>query len=583
MLCGGTGFYARAAIDGYEFPEGEQVGNPIRDRFNEIAETRGADYLWGLLRDRDPKSAETIPPRDVKRVVRGISSLLEDATSYAAQKERLASIPQVVPAIFIGLAVDPDRLRARIDARVDAMFEQGLVREVESLLNAGFQGCALTAPQAIGYKEVVAALDGNITTQRGPREDQDRHAPLRSAQTPAHDGSARTRAHRLDRRQRRRSGCVDRAGSDDCPERVLTPEPGIASRLPHCRTTAVPDARIEGRRMEYRFAKLHGLGNDFIFIEDWVSLDRVLIGCGGMSLRSPHGDRRGRHHPRPSLGAPRMHRLYALHQLRWNARADAGNGVRCFAKYLIDRRLVDVSSGSLVADTLAGPKPIAFTLDDEGRMAAATVDMGTPTLDPALIPVFTDVCGTMTDDGASCAIATLASPWARSPSHACRWTRTPCASWSLSTGFPMGCSRIREINPSTPSTSPRSASSSRIARFRRRRTSSSSKSRLANCACASSNAPAGDARLRNRRMRRRGRRGAHGTGSARDRRDAARRHPPYRVDGRWACDDDRAGAAVLHRNVHIAAGVMRSSVRPSSACLPRPLHRAPMTKNTVHE
>ena len=41
LLCGGTGFYVRAAIDGYEFPEGEQVGNPIRDRFNEIAETRG--------------------------------------------------------------------------------------------------------------------------------------------------------------------------------------------------------------------------------------------------------------------------------------------------------------------------------------------------------------------------------------------------------------------------------------------------------------------------------------------------------------------------------------------------------------
>ena len=99
LLCGGTGFYVRAAIDG---------------------------------------------------------------TSYAAQKERLASIPQVVPAIFIGLAVDPDRLRARIDARVDAMFEQGLVREVESLLNAGFRD-GITAPQAIGYKEVVAALDGSIT------------------------------------------------------------------------------------------------------------------------------------------------------------------------------------------------------------------------------------------------------------------------------------------------------------------------------------------------------------------------------------------------------------------------------------
>lgn len=161
LLCGGTGFYVRAAIDDYVFPEGEQVDNPIRDRYNEIARIEGAESLWRLLNERDPRSAEIIPPRDVKRVVRAFE-LLESGSSYASQKEKLASIPQLVPAVFIGLQVGPDLLRRRIDARVDSMFEMGLVKEVEGLLNAGFRE-GITAPQAIGYKEVVSALDGNIT------------------------------------------------------------------------------------------------------------------------------------------------------------------------------------------------------------------------------------------------------------------------------------------------------------------------------------------------------------------------------------------------------------------------------------
>lgn len=163
--------------------------------------------------------------------------------------------------------------------------------------------------------------------------------------------------------------------------------------------------------MKYRFAKLHGLGNDFIFIEDWdrsieLSSDEVArlcdrhtgIGADGIILVRPS---------KRSECAAYMHYINSDGTLAQMC----GNGVRCFAKYLVDRQLVDVSSGSLVADTLAGPKPIAFALDDEGRMATATVDMGTPTLDPALIPVCTDVCDTTTDDDAFCAIATLASPW----------------------------------------------------------------------------------------------------------------------------------------------------------------------------
>lgn len=161
VLCGGTGFYVRAAIDDYRFPEGEQVGNPIRDKYNEFARVNGPQALWDLLNERDSESAQIIPPADTKRVVRAFE-LLHDGTSYAQQKAKLASIPQKIPARFIGLQVDPDILRERIDRRVDAMFDGGFIDEVRALLDKGFRD-GITAPQAIGYKEVVAALDGQIS------------------------------------------------------------------------------------------------------------------------------------------------------------------------------------------------------------------------------------------------------------------------------------------------------------------------------------------------------------------------------------------------------------------------------------
>ena len=104
-----------------------------------------------------------MPAADVKRVVRAFE-LLEDGTSQAEQRAKLASIPQLVPACFIGLSVDPTALNARIDARVDAMFDAGLVDEVARLLQSGFRD-GITAPQAIGYKEVVAALEGESTME----------------------------------------------------------------------------------------------------------------------------------------------------------------------------------------------------------------------------------------------------------------------------------------------------------------------------------------------------------------------------------------------------------------------------------
>lgn len=161
VLAGGTGLYVRAAIDAYDFPSGEQVGNPLREKYTRYARQHGAQALWNLLHERDPESASVLHPNNVRRVVRAFE-LMAEGKSYARQKENLQHIEQHVPAVFVGLSVDPDVLKARIDRRVDRMVEQGLVQEVKTLLDQGFRE-GITAPQAIGYKEIVAALEGECT------------------------------------------------------------------------------------------------------------------------------------------------------------------------------------------------------------------------------------------------------------------------------------------------------------------------------------------------------------------------------------------------------------------------------------
>ena len=161
VLCGGTGFYVRAAIDDYHFPAGEQVGNEVRDRWMRYAQENGNHALWLALNEADPESAGIIPENDTKRLVRAFE-LLDEGTTYAQQKEKLALLPQWTSAAMFGLRVDPAVLRERIDARVDDMVDAGLVSEVEGLLAAGLRS-AVTAKEAIGYKEIVDALDGACT------------------------------------------------------------------------------------------------------------------------------------------------------------------------------------------------------------------------------------------------------------------------------------------------------------------------------------------------------------------------------------------------------------------------------------
>ena len=160
VLCGGTGLYLDAVIDEMDFPAG-RTGSEARERYEAIARDEGALALHELLRGRDPKSAELIHPNNVRRVVRALE-MLEEGVSYAAKHEGLRARRPHYDALLFGITMDRERLYKRIDARVDAMVEAGLVDEVRALAEGGLAE-TLTAMQAIGYKEVVAYLDGALT------------------------------------------------------------------------------------------------------------------------------------------------------------------------------------------------------------------------------------------------------------------------------------------------------------------------------------------------------------------------------------------------------------------------------------
>ncbi len=157
VFCGGTGLYLNAVIDCMEFPVGD-VESPLRSELKRIEETEGPEALYRLLEERDPESAHVIHPNNTRRIIRALE-MAEDGVSYAQQKANF-SVPKPFyqPRLWC-LTMERSRLYERINRRVDLMMQDGLLEEVQTLIEAGFKH-SLTAMQAIGYKELIDYIDG---------------------------------------------------------------------------------------------------------------------------------------------------------------------------------------------------------------------------------------------------------------------------------------------------------------------------------------------------------------------------------------------------------------------------------------
>jgi tRNA dimethylallyltransferase len=157
VVAGGSGLYVRAALDDMEFVSGQQA-SPSRARYEELAAAQGNGALHRLLAKRDPESAAAIHPNNGRRIVRALE-MLDEGVRYADQLAGFSARTSVYATRWIGLEVERAELYRRIEERVDSMVREGLLGEVQALLDAGLRD-ALTASQAIGYKELVGVLEG---------------------------------------------------------------------------------------------------------------------------------------------------------------------------------------------------------------------------------------------------------------------------------------------------------------------------------------------------------------------------------------------------------------------------------------
>ncbi|HZG88562.1 tRNA (adenosine(37)-N6)-dimethylallyltransferase MiaA [Paenibacillus sp.] len=159
-IVGGTGLYIESVVYDYRFSPAE-ADEAARARWNALADERGTAALHALLAERDPASAARIHPNDRKRLVRALEVF--EATgrpmSEQAQKREKTS-PYAL--CMIGLTMERSLLYERINRRVDLMLEEGLLEEVRSLLERGYDR-ALPSMQAIGYKELAAYLEGELS------------------------------------------------------------------------------------------------------------------------------------------------------------------------------------------------------------------------------------------------------------------------------------------------------------------------------------------------------------------------------------------------------------------------------------
>lgn len=158
IIVGGTGLYIRSILYDYEFVE-RPVDEALREELERLAEVEGREALHQRLVQLDPERAATIHPNNVRRVVRALEVAMQGDT----QTTDSAPSEHYDYRLFV-LHADREILYDRINQRVDAMMEAGLVEEVERLLAQGYR--ETQAMRAIGYKEVIPFIDGNISKEK---------------------------------------------------------------------------------------------------------------------------------------------------------------------------------------------------------------------------------------------------------------------------------------------------------------------------------------------------------------------------------------------------------------------------------
>ena len=163
VLCGGTGLYLDSVLKGVDYGEMEP-DLAYRAEMQAYAEENGAEALHDKLKALDPEAAEAIHPNNIKRVVRALEIIhLSGMTKTEWDKQAIRRETPYRETVIALDYRDRETLYRRIEMRVDQMFEMGLVEEARALYDAGYLAPDTTAGGAIGYKELLGYLRGEMT------------------------------------------------------------------------------------------------------------------------------------------------------------------------------------------------------------------------------------------------------------------------------------------------------------------------------------------------------------------------------------------------------------------------------------
>ena len=169
IVAGGTGLYIDSLLSGRTFARFDP-DSPLRRELEEELARRGGAALLEELARVDPDTAARLHPNDGKRIVRALEVYRSTGTTLTEHNAMTRSLPPRYDALTLTLAFQRrEDMWARIDRRVDQMMAGGLVDEVRALLDSGVPD-RCTAMQAIGYKEMAAALRGDGDTARAAEE-----------------------------------------------------------------------------------------------------------------------------------------------------------------------------------------------------------------------------------------------------------------------------------------------------------------------------------------------------------------------------------------------------------------------------
>ena len=163
IVAGGTGLYINSLVYNIQFSDTISDWE-FRERMNALAVKYGPGYLHDRLKEVDPVSAQRIHPNNIKRVIRALEVFETTGKPISEHQAESRTKPLEFDYLLFGLTMDRQKLYERIEKRTDIMMEKGLVDEVAGILKMGYSR-DLVSLQAIGYKEIVAAVFGECSME----------------------------------------------------------------------------------------------------------------------------------------------------------------------------------------------------------------------------------------------------------------------------------------------------------------------------------------------------------------------------------------------------------------------------------